>query len=60
MNKEKYLKKLRDDIDKMPIEQLREYCWRLDRNAQTYFENWQLAEEKIIELEIKLSLKNDD
>ena len=35
----------------MPIERLREYCWKIDRNAQTYFEAWQRAEEKIQQLE---------
>lgn len=55
MDKEKYLEKAKAEIDKMPIEQLREYCWRIDRNAQTYFKAWQKAEEKIQELEIEIS-----
>ncbi len=49
--KEEYLKISREKIDNMPIEQLREYCWKIDRNAQTYFEAWQRAEEKIQQLE---------
>jgi hypothetical protein len=46
--KEEYLK---EKIDNMPIEELREYCWTIDRLAQTYFEAWQKAEEKIHQLE---------
>lgn len=49
--KEEYLKHVKYNIDNMPIERLREYCWKIDRNAQTYFEAWQKAEEKIQQLE---------
>ena len=49
--KEEYLKSAKEKIDSMPIEQLREYCWTIDRLAQTYFEAWQRAEERIIQLE---------
>jgi hypothetical protein len=49
--KEEYLKTAKEKIDNMPIEELREYCWKIDRLAQTYFEAWQKAEEKILQLE---------
>ena len=57
MNKEEYLRKEKQKIDNMPIEQLREYCWAIDRNAQVYFKAWQDAEEKIKELEMQLFIK---
>jgi len=59
MNKEKYLKEAKAKIDAMSIEKLREYCWKIDRNAQTYFEAWQKAEDKIKELKIELFIKNN-
>lgn len=49
--KEEYLKTAKEKIDNMPIERLREYCWTIDRLAQTYFEAWQKAEERIQQLE---------
>ncbi len=53
--KEEYLKTSKEKIDNMPIEQLREYCWTIDRLAQTYFEAWQKAETITIKKEFQLS-----
>jgi hypothetical protein len=57
MDKEEYLRKAKEDIWNMDIEQLREYCWKIDQNSQIWFHNWMETLERVHELEAQLYLK---
>lgn len=56
MSKEEFWKQFDEDVDKMSIEDLREYTKKLNRFCQIYFGNWQRAEEKIDILQIEIGI----
>lgn len=47
MSKDKYWQYRWNEIDKMDLEQLRQYAKKLDASAQAYFHNWQESVQEI-------------